>query len=117
LEWDSHQALNGRVESRKVIDATRHLLVDMDGELGVTFAVSGEAIFELIGLTQAIQPGASSPQRFWNIVRYSLKRGHEGAVEAINRAVTEGPTSQATSLRKAAIVGQPEGSCCGPGVA
>jgi len=105
LDWESYQDLvKGRVEGRKVMDAIRHLLVDMGGELGVTYAVSGKAIYEFDRADQAIQPSASSPRRFWSIVRYSLKRGQDGAIEAIIRAITDGPAYQATSLRKVAIV-------------
>ena len=47
-EWDSFDALaNARSAMIKNLDRNRDLLEDLGGGLGVTYAVSGEAIFEL----------------------------------------------------------------------
>ena len=105
LEWDSYQDLvKGRVEGRKVVDAIRHLLEDMGSDLGISHAVSGEAIYELDRPGPAKQPAALGPRRHWSIARYSLKRGQDSAIEAINKAIAESLAYQASSLRKVAIV-------------
>jgi hypothetical protein len=113
LEWDSYQALvNGRVEGRKVMDAIRHLLEDMGGDLGVTYPVSGEAIYEFQRPEHTMEPLRLGAPSAWSIIRYSLKRGHDGATETMSRAIAKITASQRTGLRKVVIVKIGERSFC-----
>jgi hypothetical protein len=47
-EWDSYKDMaNARPQMVRVLDAFRDLLEDIGGGLGVTYAVSGEAVVEI----------------------------------------------------------------------
>ena len=105
LEWDSPEALaDARPQNRVVVDAIRDLLEER-ADVGVTFAVAGEAVCEFA------EPAADAPAqslgqpRAWNILRYHVKRESKDMADTIARAALP-PTAAAPTpgLRRIAVV-------------
>ena len=104
LEWESYDAIaDGRAASRAVVDAFRDLLEDL-GDVGVTYAVSGDAVHESSRPEGTIRRGLEARPAAWNVLRYSLVRGSESVVEKIARAASPPDEPLAPGLRRVATV-------------
>jgi hypothetical protein len=105
LEWDSIADLrNARTENSRLLDHIRDLLEDLGSGLGVTYPVAGEAILEYDASSPQEQGDRPANRHAWSIARYSVKRGHDDAIDALNRSIAEGPGNQLKNLRKMAVV-------------
>jgi heme-degrading monooxygenase HmoA len=105
IEWDSFEALaNARLSSRIFLDGFRDLLADL-GDVGVTFAVSGEAICEFARPDDPPRDVRQDGPRAWNILRFHLESKDGDAMEKLLRAASPPlRDSRASGLRRMALV-------------